>query len=221
MLTLLGAVTWVARRELCALGRGGGTQVHKARGVGGVIVPIVCFAAAGLCRETLLLVPAALLLHDLVRGPTVAERRRALIAGPLVVAPYVCWVLGLRAILGAWPSGTVDGRLSLVPFGGLVEAAGDGTPLDAVFVLAVLAGALGALARPAAPWMRWVIAAHLALAATLGDPVWASWRDWGRVLLPMTALTILSLATRTARAAQTGGETDTEERGSPTVVPIR
>jgi hypothetical protein len=54
-----------------------------------------------------------------------------------------------------------------------------------------------ALARRAGePWMRWVIAAHLLLAATLGEPVWASYRDWGRVLLPLTVFTLLALAGR-------------------------
>lgn len=183
LLVLAGAVTWASRRSPWAA--------------------IACFAAAGLCRETLLLVPAALLLHDLVRGPSTADRRRAVLAGLAVVAPYAGWVVALRGIVGAWPSGTVDGRLSVVPFAGLVEAVGSWTALDLVFAVAVLGTAVLALARRAGePWLRWVVAAHLLLAATLGDPVWASWRDWGRVLLPMTALTLLALATRPAPATE-------------------
>ncbi|HMJ75635.1 MAG TPA: hypothetical protein VK507_06665, partial [Iamia sp.] len=164
LLALAGAVTWTSRRP--------------------VWVPIALFAAAGLCRETLLLVPAALLLHDLVRSDT-AGRRRAVLSGLAVVAPYAGWVLALRAIVGAWPSGTVDGRLSVIPFAGLVDAIPSWTALDLLFVAAVLASAVVALARRAGePGTRWVIAAHLLLAATLGEPVWASYRDWGRVLLP-------------------------------------
>ena len=157
-------------------------------------MPVACFAAAGLGRETLLLVPAALLLHDVVRG---AHRARAVTAGLVVVAPYLGWVLALRAILGAWPSGTVDGRLSIVPFAGLVEAVPSWTALDLLFVAAVLGPAVLALARRAGdPGLRVVVAAHLLLAATLGEPVWASWRDWGRVLLPLTAVALVVLAAR-------------------------
>lgn len=162
---------------------------------------VACFAAAGLCRETLLLVPAALLVHDLIRG----ERRgRALVAGAAVAAPYAAWVLALRGILGAWPEGTVDGRVSVVPFAGLVEALSGWTALDLLFAAAILGAAVVALARRAGPaWLRGVVAAHLLLAATLGEPVWASWRDWGRVLLPLTVFTLLALAVpRAAPAAE-------------------
>ncbi|HEV7719915.1 MAG TPA: hypothetical protein VGO60_01450 [Iamia sp.] len=176
LLVLVGAVAWTARRPIW--------------------VPIVLFAAAGLCRETLLLVPAALLLHDLVRSDP-AGRRRAVLAGVAVVAPYAGWVVALRAIVGAWPSGTVDGRLSVIPFAGLVDAVSSWTALDLVFVAAVLATAVLVLARRAGePWMRWVVAAHLLLAATLGEPVWVSSRDWGRVLLPLSVIAVVALAPR-------------------------
>jgi hypothetical protein len=177
LLALIGTATWLSRRD-----------------AGGLVVPVACFAAAGLCRETLLLVPAALLLHEVVRG---GNRVRAVAAGLVVVAPYAGWVLALRAILGAWPSGTVDGRLSVVPFAGLVEAVPSWTALDLLFVAAVLGPAVLALARRAGdPGLRVVVAVHLLLAATLGEPVWASWRDWGRVLLPLTAVALVALAAR-------------------------
>jgi len=180
LLVLVGAMTWTSRRS--------------------VGVPIVLFAAAGLCRETLLLVPAALFLHDLARSDA-AGRRRAVLSGLAVVAPYAGWVVALRASVGAWPSGTVDGRLSVIPFAGLVDAIPSWTALDLLFVAAMLGSAVVALVRRSGdPWMRWVIAAHLLLAATLGEPVWASWRDWGRVLLPPTVLTLLALAGRRADA---------------------
>lgn len=191
LLVLAGTAAWLSPRELCARGAIGEQLAHEARGL---VVPVACFAAAGLCRETLLLVPAALLLHDLVRG----ERRgRAIVAGVAVVAPYAGWVLALRALLGAWPSGTVDGRLSVVAFAGLVEAVASWTPLDLLFVVAVLGTAVLVLVRRAGePALRAVVAAHLLLAATLGEPVWASWRDWGRVLLPLTAVVLVALASR-------------------------
>jgi hypothetical protein len=207
LLVLVGVAMWTRRRP----------------GLAATAGPVACFAAAGLCRETLLLVPAALLLHDLVRGPEAADRRRALLAGLAVVAPYAGWVLALRAVLGAWPSGTVDGRLSVVPFAGLVDAVGSWTTLDLLFVAAVLGTAgLALLRRAGEPRLRWIVTAHLLLAATLGEPVWASWRDWGRVLLPLTAVTLLALASgRRGTAEEADEEADVEPVVGPSVEALR
>ncbi len=251
LLVLVGAVTWVAHppgRSTFRRGGGPDPDADRAgsttRGTGGpvwsfvrggapdvahqrarsarVLVPIACFAAAGLLRETLLLVPAALLLHDLVRAPAAGHRRRAVLAGVAVVAPYGGWVLALRGIVGAWPSGTVDGRISVIPFAGLVGAVGSWTALDLLFVAAVLAGAVLVLVRRAGePWLRWIVAAHLLLAATLGEPVWASWRDWGRVLLPLTAFALVALAGRGAPVPPDPAETETTRTGRRSVAPIR
>lgn len=158
---------------------------------------VVCFGAAGLLRETLLVVPLVLLLVDLWTG---RDRARAVARAGLAAAPYVVWVLVLRAVVGAWPEGAVSGRLSVVPFGGLVQAAGSWTAADAALALVVLGTAVVAVARAGDPRLRALVAAHLVLAATLGEPVWTSSLDWGRVLLPMTVFTLVVLAPRRVAA---------------------
>ena len=68
---------------------------------------VALFAAAGLCRETLLLVPFVLMVGSLVR-----RRLPQAVAAALSAAPYVLWVLYLKVEIGAWPKGSVGGRLS-------------------------------------------------------------------------------------------------------------
>jgi hypothetical protein len=163
-------------------------------------VAIACFAAAGLCRETLLLVPFVLVLTSAVTG----RWRRAFGAAGSAV-PYVLWVAFLRFRIGSWPQGSVDGRLSLVPFGGLADAAGTWARAEVAFAVLLLGLAVVALARGRGSGLRPVIAANLALAATLGEPVWHRFPDFTRVLLPLGALSLLvvvpSLLGRPARSS--------------------
>lgn len=148
------------------------------------------FAAAGLCRETLLVVPATLAALALVR------RRPAEVAGLAAAAlPYLAWVVHLRLALGAWPSGSVDGRLSPVPYGGLVAAVDTWTAVDLVLAVALVGVAVAALVRTRGTDLGWLVAVHLVLAGTLGEPVWHRVPDFGRVLLPLGALSVLALLT--------------------------
>lgn len=162
-----------------------------------------CFALACLARETLVLVPLTLAAVDWwsSRPPGAtwegaARRART----PLVasVVPYLAWVLLLRVGLGAWPRGNVDGRLSMVPFGGLASALPhmDGEELLALAL--VLLPALAALLKGRDVRLRALVAAHLLLAALLGEAVWVSWLDFSRVLLPLSLVALLALVTRPA-----------------------
>ena len=164
-------------------------------------VAVACLAAACLARETLLVVPLALVAADWWRSRPPGH----LLAGavgrlrnPLLwsTVPYLAWVLVLRVGLGAWPRGDVSGRLSVVPFGGLVAAASafdheEVLALGLILVPAVLALVLGRDLR-----LRVLVAAHLLLAAVLGEAVWASWLDFGRVLLPLSLVAFLALVHR-------------------------
>jgi hypothetical protein len=59
------------------------------------------------------------------------------------------------------------------------------------FAALLLCLAIAALALGRGSGLRPVIAANLALAATLGEPVWNRFPDFTRVLLPLGALSLL------------------------------
>ncbi|QXC61711.1 hypothetical protein KSP35_02370 [Aquihabitans sp. G128] len=159
---------------------------------------VACFALACLARETLVVVPVTLVAVDwwssrLPGRPWAGAVRRAWSPLFASLVPFVAWVLVLRVGLGAWPRGSVEGRLSPIPFSGLVAARGrfDGEELLA---LALLFGpALVALVRGRDLRLRGLVAAHLVLAAVMGEAVWVSWLDFGRVLLPLSLVSLLAL----------------------------
>ncbi|MCU1496676.1 MAG: hypothetical protein JWM47_629 [Acidimicrobiales bacterium] len=160
-------------------------------------VAVACFAAACLARETLLVVPLTLVTVDWwaarpVGAPLRGAFRRAW--SPLLVAvvPFVTWVLVLRVGLGAWPRGSVDGRLSPVPFAGLLAALGRFDREEYVAVGLLLVPAVVALVVGGDLRLRALVAVHLLLAAVLGEAVWASWLDFGRVLLPLSLVSLLA-----------------------------
>jgi hypothetical protein len=156
-----------------------------------ILLALAAFGLAGLGRETLLVVPAALALHELVRGRL---RPTALLA--VTAAPYVAWVMVLRAIVGSWPVGTVSGRLRVIPFAGLVEAAASWPPGEVLAIGGTVALAVAGLALGRDPVWRVAVGANLVLAAALGEPVWARSADVGRVLLPGAVLGLIALVTR-------------------------
>jgi hypothetical protein len=175
-LAVLGLVLWTRRPE--------GSAALGASAWGAV----ACFAAAGLCRETLLLIPATMVVHEL-------WHRRWRVAAALAVsaAPYVAWVLVLRLHLGAWPSGSVSGRLSPVPFAGMVAAMSGWGAGDLVVAALILGPAVVALALAGPGLLRLLVATNLAFASLLGEPVWTRWPDFSRVLLPLSTLAVLAI----------------------------
>jgi hypothetical protein len=105
----------------------------------------------------------------------------------------------------------VAGRLTLVPFGGLVAVLGQMNDAALITLVLVLVPAALALARPGGdPALRVLVALHLVLAATCGTPVWGSWAAFGRVLLPLSVVSVLSLlsATTDRRASRMDGCSD-------------
>jgi hypothetical protein len=149
---------------------------------------VALFAVAGLCRETLLLVPLALLL-------TALDRRRIREAAMLATSftLYIGWVIVVRLRIGAWPTAASHGRLS-TPFVGAIEALLHANVEALLYAALCLGGAAGArLIAPKDP-LRTVVVAHVAFAAVMGRDVWISWGGFGRVLLPLNAVTLVMIA---------------------------
>lgn len=202
-------LTWVGPEVLgMALALGGLRRWMKrppAPDRGWWVGTIALFALAGLCRETMLLVPAVLALLDLRR-----RDRRSGVMLALAGIPYLAWVLFLRVRIGAWPRGAVEGRLSLIPLRGLFQAMGEWGALDFAFTVGLVALGIVAAWRQRSNAVGVLVAVHLAVAATLGAPVWVNFSAYGRVLLPLTTLTLLGLLLppRTATSAKPPAEAD-------------
>ncbi len=163
------------------------------------LVAVALFAAAGLCRETLLLVPFVLMVTALVR-----RRLPHAAAAAASAVPYLLWVAFLLVRIGALPKGSVGGRMSVVPFGGLLSEASGWGPGDLLFATVLLGLAVAALVLGRGSGLRPLVGAHLALAATLGAPVWHRFPDFGRVLLPLGMLSLLVVVP--ALAARKAGD---------------
>jgi hypothetical protein len=156
-------------------------------------VAVACLVVAGLLRESTLLVAAALIGAGLLPRRGQARMGARVRAVTPLLAPFVIfgfWVAVIRAQVGAWPWSARSDRLA-APFTGLWDAAAGWRGSD-VLVLAVIVG-LGALAwtKPnAIPGTRWILGAHVGFALVMGAEVWRRYEDFGRPLLPATALSL-------------------------------
>lgn len=146
------------------------------------------FAAAGLCRESLLLVPAAVGLAELVR----ARSHRRVLWLAAAPAAWLAWVGVVRLRLGHWPTEVGTGRLGR-PLAGLVDAAGGWGPADRLVALAAVAVVVASVV---ARRERALVAAHAAFALCMGPLVWSRWEDFSRPLLPLFALGLVAVASR-------------------------
>jgi hypothetical protein len=159
------------------------------------------FVAAGLCRETMLVLPLALAVSELVARRGTIRRWLALLAAPVT---FAAWVLVVHSRLDAWPTDARRGRLSL-PLAGLLDAAPGWRAVDIGCAVVGLALVVAALLRQRRSEESWLVAAHLPLALCLGAAVWAQFEDFSRVLLPLYALAVLAIlpadATRPGQAS--------------------
>lgn len=186
-----------------ALGVGAYLRLRRRSEVPWSVVAL--FAAAGLFRESLLLFPAVLALMALAeRRPGPAFRLAA------AAVPYVAWVVSLRARIGAWPAGSaVEGRLTLVPFAGLVEELPGWVSITAGQV-AILGGiVLLGLATTRDRQMRALMVAHVAMAAFMGPTIWMRAEGVGRTMLPLGVLAIWGWAAARAEREATDRATET------------
>jgi hypothetical protein len=147
------------------------------------VVVAAALVVSVLCRETMLVVAAVMGLHALWNRGLTARRASALLCAPLV---YVFWVGVVRTRYGAWPEGAVADRVSL-PFVGLADAAADWQMTDVLCAATGVVLLVMALVRGRRELPTFVAMGFAALATVLGPAVWADWRDWSRVLLPMFA----------------------------------
>ena len=154
----------------------------------GRIVPaLVLFALAGLCRETLLLIPAALMLSALRDR---RARQFLLLAGSFV--PYAAWVVFLRVRVGAWPIEANHARTS-APFVGLVQGLSNAKTEALLYALVCVAVGAIALVLARKDPLQSIVAVNLAFASVMGSGVWISWEYFGRLLLPLDALALVMI----------------------------
>jgi hypothetical protein len=182
-------LTWVGPEAL-ATGLMMGGLLCWTRGDRYKWAAVACFGLAGLTRESLLVVPAALCLLELVR------RRpfRDVVTLATSALPYALWLLVLRVHLGALPGAVTEKRVSPLPFGGAFDQIQHWRPVDFVAAAVIVIPAFVVLVRRVDPILKVAIAANLVLAALLGPEVWRRYQDFGRVLLPLSVLTVLALA---------------------------
>jgi hypothetical protein len=138
------------------------------------------FSAAALARETLLLVPAGLLIAELLR-----HRRPAPPWWLVPPAIWMGWQVVVRWRFEAWPWDGGPGRLAF-PFSGLADALPHWDPV--VGSIAAAALALGPILavlvlRPRDP-LTAVAALFLVLGVVTGTSVWVNWSSFSRVLMP-------------------------------------
>jgi hypothetical protein len=194
-------VTWIGPEVLATALALFGLDAWRRHRDGPVpLAAIALFAAAGLARESFLLFPAILVLVELGHR----NWRRAFVVASSAI-PYFLWVGYLSVAIGALPRGSVGGRLSVLPFGGALQAASAWTATDLVIVGITVALALGGLWVERRTYLGALIAAHLLLAGSMGEIVWARSVGYTRVLLPLWALSLVAVipalvASRSARS---------------------
>ena len=183
-LTMTGLALWFRDRRWAAVG---------------------LFAAAGLCRETMLLVPLGLALH------VIWEQRSLRPALPLAAAPlaYAAWVAIVTVRIGAAPDG---GSQLSAPFAGMAEGIGH-WHLAEYPTAALVAASTVVVFRRGYGWMKAVVATNLAFASLMGTVVWFQWWGFGRVLTIIPVLALVALArprTAEASAAEDAAEAESE-----------
>jgi hypothetical protein len=175
----------IAAAACACFGVAAAVRGRAARAVGFLL-------AAALLRETLLLVALGLRLAGHLRK-----------TWWLPFVAVAAWVILVRIVLGAWPSG--EGRFEL---GGIFRAI-DGWGVMGVwsFALLVVLVVLGVRGGGRLAWA--LVLVHLPLALTMGESPW-SYDGFSRVFLPLMAL-LLALASPpadpslTARSALPAG----------------
>ena len=202
----LTSIAWLGQDSL-ALGT---ALVALVLWVGGRRRPVLAaglFLVAGLTRETMLVLPAVVLLHGwITRG---WRRVDLLLAAPF--AAYIGWSLFVTHRMGAATGQGIRRNLDL-PFVGIARSIGGWGALGVVLVLLQL-GLIGwSLAKPVSRVVWGAVLAY-SLAMTLtAAPVWDDWHAGVRVMLPVLVLALVNLQLP-ARAA------DVIRRSAPEAVP--
>lgn len=168
------------------------------RRLGGVALLI----AAALLRESLLLVPAALIGFDLI-----VERRGWRSVGALSVPflAYVGWLSVVWLRLGALPVDAGRGRLAS-PLTGVFDAASGWDATNMVCAAAIVGfGAFACWLGRREP-LGWVAGAFVAASLAFGPDVWARVEDFSRILLPAVAAGGVVIASSYSNHGDTKGQ---------------
>ena len=180
--------------ELLALGFGVlGLMAFEDRKI---TAAAVAFAAATLSRESLILLPAGLAVYAIV---TERRARDAAIVVALPLAALLAWWVVVHAHVQAWPWDAGNDRIA-PPWHGLVPGIRAwSTLLDPLFAgLTLLIPALAVARRRSDP-AAWAAAFSIPFALVMGSDVWRTWESFGRPVLPVFALGLISLLTRSPR----------------------
>lgn len=160
---------------------------------------LLALVAAGLFRESLLLVPLALGAHAIVVD---GHRWRSVVALAVPLATYAAWVGVVWLHLDALPSDAGRGRLAM-PFTGLLHELPGWRPSDLVVAcLLLVAGGWAAWIGRRDPY-GWTAGAFVVAAAFFGPEVWARVEDFARVLVPVAATAVVVLAPELVRRRST------------------
>jgi hypothetical protein len=167
---------------------------------------VVLFSLAVLTRETMLLVPIALVAWSWHRSRDARRAHLAMVAVPAAVLG--AWYVVVYARFDAWPFASGPKGAFGLPFTGIFHAlSGWSGSLPDLFALA---GGLGLvlLARRSNrnDPLRWIVIAYVVFAPFMGPAVWARWQDFGRPLLPLYAFALVLAA---GTAAGPGRDRDT------------
>ncbi|HEY8218178.1 MAG TPA: hypothetical protein VIH82_13660 [Acidimicrobiia bacterium] len=171
----------------------------------------VLLGGAALTRESLLVVPAVLLMTELISARRTAEWAwRRLIALAVPFALFGAWVLVLRFRLGAWPTRSSSNRLSL-PLVGFGRALGEWSSpaMSAIGLTVMVVLLIGAVIGAPRDRATWIAIGFAAFATVLGHDVWVAWRSSGRALLPCAAFAFVAVV---AAATRGGVERSSDRR---------
>ncbi len=163
---------------------------------------IALCAAAVLLRETMLVLPLAMLVEDLRR-----DRARAIATLAVPVTALLAWYCAVWARLGTFPVTGHRGALDFVPFHGLLIAARHWHDPTTVMAATgcVIAVAAGRASRDATA--RAIVLVSACLVPFMGSVVWRRWQDFGRPLLPMFVFGLVAALEICGRRAQPTGDT--------------
>ena len=194
----LAALLLVSPAYLAAIDVMGGDLLALALSLGGVLawrkskpwLAGLLFALAGLSHETYLLIPAVVIVCELVARHEREIRRLV----PLVLSPipYVVWIIAIHARVGAWPWDSGQDNLA-TPISGFGVGVSSWATLE-VLALSFLVVVLGAAVVIGQRGLYlWIALAYTVVSLTFGWRIWKSWAGFSRVLLPIVVFGWLSV----------------------------
>lgn len=161
---------------------------------------VALLGLAALCRETMLLAPAALAIHAQLRRSQDGGRwwvpRRDALRMSVACVPLLTWIGFLRLHIGVFPEPSNETLISVVPFRGLVSAIDSWSTMDMLAAMVVLIPTIVLLLRLRRfpdDHLRPIAWAFAGFAPFVGVTMWSDDAKIGRLLLPLTAIAVVHL----------------------------